>query len=66
VTYVGRFKEELAIRSIKKIYVTTRIRAAWGTVSSSKISYIPLDHNLENVDRILNIRIENQAPRKCL
>jgi hypothetical protein len=41
--------EELAIRNIKKT------DAACGTVLSSKVSHILLDHNLERVYKVLNI-----------
>jgi hypothetical protein len=55
MAYVGRYMEELAIRSVKKTDATIRACAPCGTILSSKVSYIILDHYLEKVDKVLNI-----------
>jgi hypothetical protein len=55
MAHIRRCMEELAIRGIKKTDATIRACAACGTILSSNVSYIILDHNLEKVNEVLNI-----------
>ena len=63
---VGRLYgiNESTVRTIKKNEADIRSSLASGTSKSAKVTFLPRDHNLEKMEKALNIWMEDMTQKK--